>query len=105
MSSSSSSSSDWEETKIILHELEQLFNREDDVKDILDIKKMEKEINVQCAQRIHDVRDIIKAMTTIVEQKEKEIIAPTQVRSHLFFFLNVLLNSFNLLLMSFFVCL
>lgn len=53
-------STEWEETKIILHELEQLFHREDDIKDILDIKKMEKEIVSQCNHRVRDVREIIK---------------------------------------------
>ena len=90
------SSPEWEETKTILHELEQLFNRDDDVKDILDIKKMEKEITTQCNQRIHDVRDIIKAMTILVEQKEKEILAPTHVSSFISSQLRFHLSIFSL---------
>ena len=31
---------DWNETKLLLQEAEQLFEREDDIKDILDILKM-----------------------------------------------------------------
>jgi hypothetical protein len=58
-------STEWEETKIILHELEQLFHREDDIKDILDIKKMEKEILSQCSNRVGDVREIIKGEDNI----------------------------------------
>ncbi len=53
-------SSDWAETKTILHELEQLFNRDDDIKDILDIKKMESEIEIQSANKLKDAREIIK---------------------------------------------
>jgi hypothetical protein len=56
-------SSDWSETKIILQELEQLFNRDDDIKDILDIKKMEREIDVQCANKLKDAKEIIKGIT------------------------------------------
>ncbi len=55
-------SSDWSETKIILQELEQLFNRDDDLKDILDIKKMEREIDVQCANKLKDAKEIIKGI-------------------------------------------
>lgn len=53
-------SSDWAETKVILHELEQLFNRDDDIRDILDIKKMQNEISIQSANRLKDAREVIK---------------------------------------------
>lgn len=72
------SSSDWSDTKVILHELEQLFNRDDDIKDILDIKKMETEIESQCINRLRDAKEIIKFMTQHVAAKELEIKAPTQ---------------------------
>ena len=53
-------SSDWAETKLILLEVEQLFSREDDCKDIQDIKKMQHEIEVYCQNSLKDARDIIK---------------------------------------------
>lgn len=88
--------SDWTDTKVILHELEQLFNRDDDVKDILDIKKMADEIEIQMANKIKDSKEIIRSkawdfklgcvvnnvclvMTAQVASKESEVNAPTQV--------------------------
>jgi uncharacterized protein Yka (UPF0111/DUF47 family) len=53
---------DWGETKLILHELEQLFNRDDDIKDILDIKKMEKEIDLLYSNRLTDAKELIKGL-------------------------------------------
>lgn len=52
--------SEWTDTKVILHELEQLFNRDDDVRDILDIKKMADEIEIQMANKIKDSKEIIR---------------------------------------------
>lgn len=51
---------EWTETKLILQELEQLFNREDDLKDIMDIKKMEKEIQQLCQNQVKEAKEIIK---------------------------------------------
>ena len=34
----------WNDTKVLLHEVESLFTREDDVRDIQEIKKMAKDI-------------------------------------------------------------
>eukprot|EP00981_Chlorochromonas_danica_P015791 scaffold14461_cov250-Ochromonas_danica.AAC.1 len=70
--------SEWNETKQILQELEHLFSREDDVKDILDIKKMEHEIEAHSATQRQEAKDIIKVMTGAVTKKEVEITAPTQ---------------------------
>eukprot|EP00981_Chlorochromonas_danica_P013132 scaffold5903_cov165-Ochromonas_danica.AAC.7 len=70
--------SEWNETKQILQELEHLFSREDDVKDILDIKKMEREIEAHSAAQRQEAKDIIKVMTGAVTKKEVEITAPTQ---------------------------
>eukprot|EP01039_Chlorochromonas_danica_P005218 gene5218-5749_t len=67
--------SEWNETKQILQELEHLFSREDDVKDILDIKKMEHEIEAHSATQRQEAKDIIKGAVT---KKEVEITAPTQ---------------------------
>lgn len=51
---------DWNETKSILHELESLFSRNDDIQDIEDIKKMSSEIEYQRSQHIRDAKDTIK---------------------------------------------
>jgi hypothetical protein len=48
------------DTKIILHELEALFNRDDDIKDILDLRKMQTEIDVQMTLRLKDAKEVIK---------------------------------------------
>ena len=68
---------DWSETKLILHEVEQLFNRDDDIKDIFDVKKMHKEIESYCANSVRDAKDLIKEMTNHVTAKEAEVLAPT----------------------------
>lgn len=51
---------DWSDTKSILLELEQLFKRDDDVRDIEDIRKMALEIEFQRAQHTRDLKTIIK---------------------------------------------
>ncbi|KAJ1425073.1 hypothetical protein B484DRAFT_480387 [Ochromonadaceae sp. CCMP2298] len=66
------------DTKIILHELEALFNRDDDIKDILDLRKMQTEIDVQMTLRLKDAKEVIKAMTSQVAEKEAQIKAPSQ---------------------------
>jgi hypothetical protein len=71
--------SDWAETKTLLHELELLFTRDDDLKDIMDIKKMEKEIEIQQNHKLKDAKELIKCMTTQLAMKEAEILAPSQV--------------------------
>jgi hypothetical protein len=93
--------SEFKDTNIIIHELEQLFNRDDDIRDILDIKKMKNEIEVQCNAHLKDTKEIIRgthherehrlplliitatclALSEQVAAKEAEIKAPTQVLS------------------------
>ena len=51
---------DWSDTKSILLELEQLFKRDDDVRDIEDIRKMALEIEFQRSQHTQDLKSIIK---------------------------------------------
>lgn len=51
------------DANIILHELEQLFNRDDDIKDILDIRKMQSEIEAQCAAHLKSTKEIIRGKT------------------------------------------
>ena len=51
---------DYHDTKVILHELEQLYLRDDDIKDMLDIKKMQREIEMQCELKLKDAKEIIK---------------------------------------------
>lgn len=54
------SSVDWGETKAILLEVEQLFNRDDDVRDIEDIKKMQREVDNHQQNSLKDAKEIIK---------------------------------------------
>jgi len=51
---------DYHDTKVLLHELEQLYLRDDDIKDMLDIRKMQREIEVQCELKLKDAKEIIK---------------------------------------------
>ena len=53
---------DWAETKTILAELEQLFNRDDDVRDIDDIKKMSREIGLHYKHTVKDFKELIKGI-------------------------------------------
>jgi hypothetical protein len=69
--------SDWSETKVLLHELEQLFTRNDDVSDVVDINKMEREIEIQRSHHLKDSKELIKTMTTQLAAKEVDIIAPS----------------------------
>lgn len=68
---------DWAETKAILLEVEQLFNRDDDVSDVADIRKMSEEIKVHAENNLKDAKDIIKEMLAMVTDKEAEIMAPS----------------------------
>lgn len=56
---------EFKDANIILHELEQLFNRDDDIKDILDIRKMQSEIETQCAAHLKDTKEIIRGEQTV----------------------------------------
>ena len=56
---------EFKDTHIIMHELEQLFNRDDDIKDILDIKKMQHEIEVQCNAHLKDTKEVIRGKIII----------------------------------------
>lgn len=60
----STMSSDWVETKAILSEVEQLFNRDDDIRYIYDVKKMAREIDDHCASYLSETKDIIKSKPT-----------------------------------------
>ena len=51
---------DWGETKSIMLEVEQLFRRDDDIRDAVDILKMKKEINLYRNSSIRDAKDVIK---------------------------------------------
>ena len=54
-------SSEWSETKSIISEVEQLFNRDDDIKNIYDVKKMSREIESHCHSYLMETKDIIKS--------------------------------------------
>eukprot|EP01035_Chromulina_nebulosa_P027708 gene27708-36468_t len=86
-----SSSSD---TKLLLQEAEQLFKREDDIKDIADIRKMQQEVQLQCNSQLRDAKEIIKVMTSLVGKKEAEIVPPSYVSTSPFILLfNQLMRS------------
>jgi hypothetical protein len=74
-------SADWNETKSLLLEVEQLFNRDDDVRDIYDIKKMADEIRMHQANNLKSAKEIIKEMTTEVSAREAAVMAPSSVSS------------------------
>lgn len=54
--------SDWNETKSILVEIEQLFARDDDIRDIEDVNKMTSEIEIQRNHHIKEFKELIKRM-------------------------------------------
>jgi len=70
---------DWKSTKQILLEVETLFNREDDCREVEDIKKMQREIEVNCSNNLKDAKEIIKQLTCAVAAKEAEVLAPTEL--------------------------
>ncbi len=74
---------DWNDTKSVLQELEILFSRNDDIQDIEDVKKMAVEIEYQRSQILRDAKEAIKQYTSVVTQKESEILAPSEVNSSL----------------------
>lgn len=52
--------SDISDIKTILGELDQLFDRDDDITDLFDISKMRREIASNSQQSLKDAKDIIK---------------------------------------------
>ena len=67
----------WNDTKVLLHEVESLFTREDDVRDINEIKKMSNDIRERQESNEKDAKELIKKMTATIASKELEIMAPT----------------------------
>jgi hypothetical protein len=53
---------DWNETKSILFEIEQIFLRDDDLKDINDINKMMVEIENERNGHLADFRELLRRM-------------------------------------------
>lgn len=52
--------SDFEDLKTILSELDLLFEREDDVKDVIDVAKMQREIEHQSQMKIKSAKELVK---------------------------------------------
>jgi len=73
------SSVDWGETKAILLEVEQLFNRADDLRDVEEIKKMQTDLQGHYNASLLGAKELIKEMTIKVADKEAEIVAPSEV--------------------------
>ena len=57
--------SDWNETKSILLEIEQLYSREDDLREITDINKMILEIENERNGIILDFRELIRSIFSL----------------------------------------
>ena len=72
-------SSDWKGTKRILNEVQALFAQEDDLKELNEIFKMRAEIEAHCTAASKDAKELIKDFTTKVTEKEKEIMAPSEI--------------------------
>jgi inorganic pyrophosphatase len=51
---------DWQEAKAILLEVESLFNRDDDIRDVQDVKKMAHELEANFSRNLKDAKEIIK---------------------------------------------
>jgi hypothetical protein len=51
---------EWNETKAIMQEVELLFSRDDDLRDIEDIKRMQNEIENYYSSTLNDAKNIIK---------------------------------------------
>ena len=79
MNANNNAGPNWADTRVILHELEQLFNREDDLKDVVDIKKMQQEIARQSDIRLMDAKEIVKEMTTEAAAKASDLNIMAQV--------------------------
>jgi hypothetical protein len=51
---------DWNDTKEIMREVEQLFQRDDDIEELNDIFKMTREVDVYYSNNIKEFKDKIK---------------------------------------------
>ena len=57
---------DWGETKSIMLEVEQLFNRGDDLRDVNDVRKMQGEIELHRINSLKDAKSLIKGFQCIL---------------------------------------
>ena len=53
---------DWAETKGILLDLEQLFSRDNDIRDVVDIAKMAREIEIHRDSKLKNAKELIKGI-------------------------------------------
>lgn len=67
----------WQETKLIMIEVEKLFSRDDDIREIEEVTRVTQETEANRAKNLRDSKDSIKDLTLKVSQKELEISAPT----------------------------
>ena len=65
------------QTKQILQEMELIFNRDEVVGEISEIKKLAVEIQEEHKRNLQDAKETIKKMTAEVTEKEKEVLAPS----------------------------
>jgi len=52
---------DWDVTSSIIAEVEQIFIRDDDIREIKDIAKMKNEIEIHLTNALKDAKDLIKS--------------------------------------------
>ena len=57
---------DWGETKSIMLEVEQLFNRGDDLRDVNGVRKMQGEIELHRINSLKDAKSLIKGFQYIL---------------------------------------
>lgn len=80
------SNTDWNVTKSIMVEVEQLFSRDDDVRDIRDVKKMSREIEHIYQTNFKDAKEIIKgAMEPLTVKENKRSKHPNVNQSYILF--------------------
>lgn len=62
--------SDISSLKAILSELDQLFDREDDINDLFDVSKMRREITTNSQQNTRDAKELIKGKCFFIDGED-----------------------------------
>ncbi len=61
---------EWSETKTVIREVQQLFSREDDLRDISEIQRMTWDLDLYFQNSKRGAREIIKELVSSVSRKE-----------------------------------
>jgi chromosome segregation ATPase len=64
---------EWVETKTVIREVQQLYSREDDLRDIAEIQRMAWDLDVYFQNSKRSAREVMKEMLNRVTAKEMEI--------------------------------